>query len=166
MPFISPGSVGSHVVAAAACDTSITGPTSPPLHIAVGGDGAPLARTYTCVCVFARIYVSPYTWADPGTAGAVVSPYITDISARRPLCSHTDISVIAGLNAAPRTPRCIIRRARRRRIARFFLSPPALPVAVGVRLHFPRELSARERLECRIDNRRGARFRGSVEPSR
>jgi len=56
MPFISPGSVGSHVVAAAACDTSITGPTSPPLHIAVGGDGAPLARTYTCVCACLHVY--------------------------------------------------------------------------------------------------------------
>lgn len=37
MPFISPGSVGSHVVGAVACDTSIT--DQPACCTADGGDG-------------------------------------------------------------------------------------------------------------------------------
>lgn len=93
MPFISPGSVGSHVVGAAACDTSIT-------------DQPGLPHRPTVAMVRKRVYVS--TWTSYTRLPRAVSPYITDISPRRPLCSYTDISVIAGLNAPPCTPPCII----------------------------------------------------------
>lgn len=77
MPFISPGSVGSHVVAAAGCDTSITEArtacTASP-SVAMGY----YARTmgYTCPPHTYDVVV-PYT-AVPRDRAA---PYITDISA-------------------------------------------------------------------------------------
>lgn len=90
-PFISPGSVGSHVVGAAGCDTSIT-------------DRRPACTVTSCVVrSYVRLHDTVHVDRWHRTS------YITDISAPRPLCSSTDISVIAGLNA---------RRAPRRALSR------------------------------------------------
>lgn len=72
MPFISPGSVGSHVVGAAACDTSIT--DQPACCIADGGDGTH------------RVYMSTWT-SYTRLSPRVVFPYITDISPRTDHCA-------------------------------------------------------------------------------
>lgn len=57
MPFISPGSVGSHVVGAVACDTSIT--DQPACCTADGGDGIRIGYTLSTWTSYTRLSRAP-----------------------------------------------------------------------------------------------------------